>query len=71
MILRDVTERVQAEREQARLAARLSGLVDSAMDAIITIDAGQHIVLYNRAAERIFGWPAVQVMGRPMDMLMP
>lgn len=71
VILRDATERVQAEREQARLAARLSGLVDSAMDAIVTIDASQHIVLYNRAAERIFGWPAVQVMGRPMDMLMP
>lgn len=71
VILRDVTERAQAEREQARLASRLSGLVDSAMDAIVTIDASQRIVLYNRAAERIFGWPTVQVMGRPMDMLMP
>jgi PAS domain S-box-containing protein len=71
VILRDVTERAQAEREQARLASRLSGLVDSAMDAIVTVDASQRIVLYNRTAERIFGWPAVQVMGRPMEMLMP
>jgi PAS domain S-box-containing protein len=71
VILRDVTERVESEQEQARLAARLSGLLESAMDGIITIDAGQKIMLYNRAAERIFGWSAVQVIGRPLDMLMP
>ena len=71
VILRDVTERVQAEEEQARLAARLAGLLDSAMDGIITVDDSQRIMMYNRAAEKIFGWPAVQVMGRPLDMLMP
>ena len=71
VILRDVSERVESEREQTRLAARLSGLLDSAMDGIITIDESQRIILYNRAAERIFGWSALQVMGRPMDMLMP
>jgi PAS domain S-box-containing protein len=71
VILRDVTERVEAEREQARLAARLSGLVDSAMDAIVTADEAQKIILYNRAAERMFGWPALQVIGRPLDILIP
>lgn len=71
VILRDVTERIQAEQEQARLAARLSGLLDSAMDGIITVDDGQRIILYNRAAEKIFGWSALQVIGRPLDILMP
>lgn len=71
VILRDVTDRVQAEQEEARLSARLAGLLDSAMDGIITVDEGQRIVLYNRAAEKIFGWSALQVMGRPLDMLMP
>ncbi|MGV3569374.1 MAG: PAS domain-containing sensor histidine kinase [Ramlibacter sp.] len=71
VILRDVTERVESEQEQARLAARLSGLLDSAMDGIISADASQKIILYNRAAERMFGWPAVQVMGRPLDKLIP
>ncbi|MGV3573194.1 MAG: PAS domain-containing sensor histidine kinase [Ramlibacter sp.] len=52
-------------------SAWLAGLLDSAMDAIITVDGGQRIVLYNRAAERIFGWPAAQVIGRTLDMLMP
>ncbi|WP_374668082.1 PAS domain S-box protein, partial [Ramlibacter sp.] len=71
VILRDVTERVQAERAQARLAARLVGLLDSAMDGIITVDASQTIVLYNRAAERLFGWPAAEVIGQPLGMLIP
>jgi PAS domain S-box-containing protein len=71
VILRDVTERMEAEREQARLTARLSGLVDSAMDGIITVDAAQRIVLYNRAAEKIFGWPAAQVMGQSLEKLIP
>jgi PAS domain S-box-containing protein len=71
VILRDVTERLRAEQEQARLAARLAGLLDSAMDAIITVDESQRIVLYNRAAERIFGWPSQHAMGRSLDFLMP
>lgn len=71
VILRDVTQRLRAEQEQARLAQRLSGLLDSAMDAIITVDKGQRILMYNRAAEKIFGWAAMQVIGRPLDMLIP
>lgn len=41
------------------------------MDAIITVDAAQTIVLYNRAAGRIFGWPAKEVLGQPMALLLP
>jgi PAS domain S-box-containing protein len=52
-------------------AARLSGLLESAMDAIITVDPQQKIVLYNRAAERIFGWPLAKVKGEPLTMLLP
>ena len=55
----------------ADAAARLAGLLDSAMDAIISVDEAQKIVIYNRAAERIFGWPADQAMGRPLSMLIP
>jgi PAS domain S-box-containing protein len=71
VILRDVTERVRAESEQARMAARLAGLLDSAMDGIITIDHEQRILMYNRAAEKIFGWPQTQVMGQKLDILLP
>lgn len=52
-------------------AARLAGLLDSAMDGIISVDDSQRIVLYNRAAERIFGWTAEEVRGKPLDLLIP
>lgn len=52
-------------------AARLAGLLDSAMDAIVSVDDAQRIVLYNRAAEKLFGWPAARVRGQPLDMLLP
>ena len=71
VILRDISVRLQAEERHARLAARLSGLLDSAMDAIITVDESQRIVLYNRAAEKIFGWPSEQVIGQSLERLMP
>jgi PAS domain S-box-containing protein len=71
VILRDITERLQAAERQSRLSARLSGLLDSAMDAIITVDEQQRVVLYNRAAERIFGWTSEQMMGGSLEKLMP
>ena len=52
-------------------AALLAGLLDSAMDGIITVDHAQRIVLYNRAAETIFGWPRADVLGQSLDRLMP
>jgi PAS domain S-box-containing protein len=52
-------------------AARLAGLLDSAMDGIITVDAGHRVVMYNRAAARIFGWAQAEVMGQPLEMLLP
>jgi PAS domain S-box-containing protein len=41
------------------------------MDAIISVDEAQRIVLYNRAAERIFGWSAADMLGGPLDRLLP
>ncbi|WP_395688627.1 PAS domain S-box protein [Caenimonas koreensis] len=71
VILRDITVRVLAEERHVRLSARLAGLLDSAMDGIITVDEGQRIVMYNRAAERIFGWPPDEAIGQPLGKLMP
>jgi PAS domain S-box-containing protein len=41
------------------------------MDAIISIDEGERIVLYNRAAEATFGRCAQEVLGQPLSILMP
>ena len=71
VILRDVAERVQAERLLARSEARLRGILDSAMDAIITVDSRQHIVLFNRAAEEVFSCPRDQAIGAPLAWFIP
>lgn len=41
------------------------------MDGIVSVDDTQRIVMYNRAAEKIFGWTADQVLGQPLEMLIP
>jgi PAS domain S-box-containing protein len=71
VVLRDTTQQQQAQESHARLAARLAGMLDSAMDGIITVDEWHRIVLYNRAAEKIFGWPSAQALGQPLGMLLP
>lgn len=53
------------------VAARLTGLLDSAMDGILSVDESQAIVLYNRAAEKIFGWTAAEALGQRLEMLLP
>ena len=61
-----------ASDEELRVSqARLAAIIGSTMDAIITVDEEQRIVLFNRAAERIFGYRAQQIMGKPLDMLIP
>jgi PAS domain S-box-containing protein len=50
---------------------RLSGIVHSAMDAIITMDEEQRIVLFNEAAEKIFRCRAGEAIGGPLDRFIP
>jgi len=71
VILRDITERIEVETALARGEARLRGILDSAMDAIITIDDNQHIVLFNAAAERMFGCPRDEAVGAPLARFIP
>ncbi len=51
--------------------ARLAGVIDSAMDAIITIDPDQNILVFNRAAERMFECPADEAIGQPLERFIP
>jgi len=51
--------------------ARWSTVLTSAMDGIVAVDESQRIVIYNPAAERIFGWSFHEVMGQPLGMLIP
>jgi PAS domain S-box-containing protein len=70
-ILRDISLRLQAEDSLARSEARLRGILDSAMDAIITVDESQRIVLFNAAAEAVFGCPREEAQGAPLNWFIP
>src|SRR5262249_41633403 len=51
--------------------AEFRALLDAAVDAIVVIDARGAIATFNAAAERLFGYRAADVLGRPVELLMP
>jgi len=67
----DVTERKDAERALRESQARLAGILESAMDAILSVDESQRVVLFNAAAERVFGCAAAEALGQPLDRFLP
>jgi PAS domain S-box-containing protein len=67
----DITDRKTSERAIQASQARLAGLVEIARDGIISVDANQRITLFNQGAERIFGYGTSEVLGQPLDLLIP
>ena len=51
--------------------ARFSGIIDIAEEAIISIDRDQRIIIFNRGAEKIFGYAESEVIGKKIDILLP
>ena len=66
-----VGERARAEGALQQSQARMAGIVTSAMDAIISIDETQRILLFNIAAEKMFRLSAAEVMGQSLERLIP
>ena len=63
---RDVTERRDAETALRASEARNRSIVETAADAIITVE-NDVVTTFNRAAERIFGWSEAEALGTPTD----
>jgi PAS domain S-box-containing protein len=71
VILRDITERKAAEDALLESQRRMEGIVESAMDALITVDDQERIILFNPAAERMFGVDAADAQGSPIERFIP
>jgi hypothetical protein len=57
--------------DQQTSELRLRAAVESAPSGLLMIDARGMIVLVNREVERLFGYPREELLGRPVDMLVP
>ena len=68
---RDVTRRVRSENALRASQAIFAGILNIAVDAIISIDEAQRIVHFNHGAEQIFGYEAAEAIGLPLDLLLP
>ena len=62
----DVTERKRTEQRLREANEMLHSLVQASPLAIIAVDLDNHVTLWNPAAERLYGWRAAEVVGRPL-----
>ena len=65
LVARDITEQSRSREQLAYLAP----LLDHTDDAIVACDAQWHITAWNRGAERMFGWPAEEVIGQSPEFV--
>jgi PAS domain S-box-containing protein len=69
--MEDISGRKQADRALRRSEAKFSGIISIAADAIISVDTNQRITVFNEGAERIFGYSKQEMIGAPLDRLIP
>ncbi len=60
-----------AEQCRRRSERRLFTMLEYSQDGVVAIDPRGNIGIFNRRAEEIFGWSATEIVGRPLDVLLP
>ncbi len=63
--------RQRTEEALRRSEAKFSGIISAAADAIVSVDEDQKIIVFNHGAETAFGYSADEVLGQPLDILIP
>jgi PAS domain S-box-containing protein len=69
--LERVTEKERQARGEARIERRFRELLEAAPDAIIEVDREGHIVLLNLVTEKLFGYSRQELLGQPVELLIP
>src|SRR6476660_8847406 len=67
----DIEQIKIAEQRLKESEAKFSGIISISADAIISIDEEQRITLFNNGAEQVFGYSKAEVIGTPLDNLIP
>ncbi len=67
----DISERLQMQAALRQGELRMAKLVDAVTDGVITIDADERVVLFNRAAEQLFGVSGAEAIGNPVERFIP
>lgn len=67
----DRTARRQGEAALRDREARASGICAIMPEAVVSVDPAQRITAFNPGAERMFGYQAKEVIGQPLDLLLP
>jgi PAS domain S-box-containing protein len=67
----ELLERKQVEQALREAKARFSGIIEIADDAIISVNSQQQITLFNKGAEKIFGYHAGEILGKNIELLLP
>ena len=70
-LTREIEERKKAEATLWKTTCRLESLVKASPLAIISLDTQGMIASWNEAAERMFGWEAEEVIGKPNPLIAP
>lgn len=70
-MIRDITERKQAEQELLSETNRLQAVMNTVLDGVITIDSHGIVQSFNPSAERIFQYLPEEVIGQNIKILMP
>jgi PAS domain S-box-containing protein len=68
-VTRDITERRKAEEALLESAQMARGIIDTALDAFVQIDAAGNVLEWNAQAEAVFGWTRAEVLGRSIAAL--
>ena len=71
LLLRELKREQTLADNLAQTGETLRALVDTAMDAIVTVDMEQRIVLFNPAAEKMFACNASEALGAPLTRFLP